>query len=369
MLSPDFVILTAVSYVGLLFLIAYASDSLASRGKEGFLRSPAVYTLSISVYCTSWTFYGAVGTAARSGLEFTAIYIGPTLVFVAWWFLLRKLILISHSQRITSIADFLSSRFGKSSKLAVLVTVIAVISVTPYIALQLKAITASIQAVTVAKGTGDHLGALDELTLALGAAVCMALFTILFGTRNVDAREQHPGVVAAIAFEAVVKLLALLAVGLFVVYGLSNGMGQVYEEAAAAGLDIYEKSPLGSRWVALIVLSGAAVICLPRQFQIAIVENSNENDLRTAGWAFPAYLFLMSIFTAPIAFYGLATMPAGSNPDMFVLTLPMSAGYDGLALFAFIGGFSSATSMIIVASIALSIMVSNHIILPMVLRG
>lgn len=369
MLSPDFVILTAVSYVGLLFLIAYASDSLASRGKEGFLRSPAVYTLSISVYCTSWTFYGAVGTAARSGLEFTAIYIGPTLVFVAWWFLLRKLILISHSQRITSIADFLSSRFGKSSKLAVLVTVIAVISVTPYIALQLKAITASIQAVTVAKGTGDHLGALDELTLALGAAVCMALFTILFGTRNVDAREQHPGVVAAIAFEAVVKLLALLAVGLFVIYGLSDGMGEIYEEAAAAGLDIYEKSPLGSRWVALIVLSGAAVICLPRQFQIAIVENSNENDLRTAGWAFPAYLFLMSIFTAPIAFYGLATMPIGSNPDMFVLTLPMSAGYDGLALFAFIGGFSSATSMIIVASIALSIMVSNHIILPLVLRG
>src|SRR5690606_16434747 len=179
----------------------------------------------------------------------------------------------------------------------------------------------------------------------------------------------HPGVVAAIAFEAVVKLLALLAVGLFVVYGLGGDMGQIYENAAAAGLDIYEKSPLGSRWVALVVLSGAAVICLPRQFQIAIVENSNENYLRTAGWAFPAYLLLMSLFTAPIAFYGLATMPAGSNPDMFVLTLPMSAGYDSLALFAFIGGFSSATSMIIVASIALSIMVSNHIILPLALRG
>jgi Na+/proline symporter/nitrogen-specific signal transduction histidine kinase len=369
MLSPDFVILTAVGYVGLLFLIAYTSDALANRGRESFLRSPVVYTLSISVYCTSWTFYGAVGTAARSGLEFTAIYIGPTLVFVGWWFFLRKLILISHSQRITSVADFLSSRFGKSSKLAVLVTLIAVISVTPYIALQLKAITSSIQAVTVAKGGGDHLAALDELTLALGVAICMALFTILFGTRNVDAREQHPGVVAAIAFEAIVKLLALLAVGVFVVFGLGGGMGQIYENAAGAGFDIYEQSPLGSRWVALLVLSAAAVICLPRQFQITVVENSDENYLRTAGWAFPAYLLLMSIFTAPIAFYGLATMPAGSNPDMYVLTLPMSAGYDSLALFAFIGGFSSATSMIIVASIALSIMVSNHIILPLALRG
>jgi len=369
MLSPDFVILTAVGYVGLLFLIAYMSDALANRSRGSFLQSPVVYTLSISVYCTSWTFYGAVGTAARSGLEFTAIYIGPTLVFVGWWFLLRKLILISHAQRITSVADFLSSRFGKSSKLAILVTLIAVISITPYIALQLKAITSSIQAVSVAKGGADHLAAMDELSLALGVAVGMALFTVLFGTRNVDAREQHPGVVAAIAFEAVVKLLALLAVGFFVVYGLGGGMGEIYENAAAAGFDIYEQSPLGSRWVALLVLSGAAVICLPRQFQITVVENSDENYLRTAGWAFPAYLLLMSIFTAPIAFYGLATMPAGSNPDMYVLTLPMSAGYDGLALFAFIGGFSSATSMIIVASIALSIMVSNHIILPLALRG
>src|SRR5690606_16356286 len=169
MLSPDFVILTAVSYVGLLFLIAYASDSLASRGREGFLRSPAIYTLSISVYCTSWTFYGAVGTAARSGLEFTAIYIGPTLVFVGWWFLLRKLILISHSRRIASVADSLSSRFGKSRKLAERVALIAVVSVTPYIALQLKAITSSIQAVSAATGGADHLATLDELTLALGA--------------------------------------------------------------------------------------------------------------------------------------------------------------------------------------------------------
>ena len=369
MLSPDFVILTGVAYVGLLFLIAWVSDQHTHSGYARFLRSPGVYTLSISVYCTSWTFYGAVGTAARSGLEFMAIYMGPTIVFVGWWFLLRKLIRISHSQGITSVADFLSSRFGKSSRLAVLVTLIAVISVTPYVALQLKAITTSIQAVSVAKGGEDHLARLDELTLAFGVAVGMAMFTILFGTRNVDAREQHPGVVAAIAFEAVVKLVALLAVGVFVVYGLGGGMSKVYAQAVAAGLEIHEQAPFGSRWVAVLVLSACAVICLPRQFQITVVESSNENHLRTAGWAFPTYLLLMSIFTMPIALYGLATMPAGSNPDMFVLTLPMSAGYDALALFAFIGGFSSATSMIIVASIALSIMVSNHIVLPLMLRG
>jgi len=369
MLSLDYVILIAMAYIGLLFLIAYTSDAFAHHRIGRFLHSPMVYTLSIAVYCTSWTFYGAVGTAARSGLEFTAIYIGPTLVFVGWWFLLRKLLIISHSQRITSVADFLSSRFGKSSQLAILVTIIAVVSVTPYVALQLKAITSSIQAVTVSREGAGNLGSFDELTLALGVAVCMALFTILFGTRHVDAREQHPGVVAAIAFEATVKLFALLAVGIFVVYGLGGGMGEVYRKAAEAGLEIYEKSPFGSRWVALLVLSASAVICLPRQFQITIVENSDENFLRTAGWAFPAYLLLMSIFTAPIALYGLATMPAGSNPDMYVLTLPMAAGWEGLALFAFIGGFSSATSMIIVASIALSIMVSNHIVLPLVLRG
>ncbi len=370
MLSPDFVILTAVAYVCLLFVVAYVSDARASQGKAGFLRSPLVYTLSISVYCTSWTFYGAVGTAARDGLEFVAIYMGPTLVFVGWWFILRKLVWVCHSQGITSIADFLSSRFGKSSSLAVLVTLIAMVTITPYIALQLKAITTSIQTVSSARGHGDRLAGLDDVSLALGAAIGMALFTIFFGTRNVDVREQHLGVVAAIAFEAAVKLLALIAVGLFVVFGMSDGLGDVYARAVEAGFDVHEREPFGSRWVALLILSASAIICLPRQFHITVVENSNEEYLRTAGWAFPAYLMLMSVFTLPIALYGLATMPAGSNPDMFVLTLPMAAGQDGLALFAFIGGFSSATSMIIIASIALSIMVSNHIVLPLALsRG
>jgi Na+/proline symporter/nitrogen-specific signal transduction histidine kinase len=365
MLSSEFVIAIAIGYVGLLFLIAYVSDRRSRAGKAGFLRSPFVYTLAISVYCTSWTFYGAVGSAARNGLEYLAIYLGPTMVFIGWWFVLRRLVRISHNQRITSIADLLSSRFGKSSRLAVLITVIAVIGIAPYIALQLKAVTSSIHAIS---GVGGRtIGGIDEVSLALAVAAGMALFTILFGTRNVDAKEQHLGVVAAIAFEAIVKLAAVVAIGIFVVY-VGGGLEAIFSRAEAAGHDIYSIGTFDDRWIAMNVLSAAAILCLPRQFQITVVENSDENHLRTASWAFPGYLLLMSLFTLPIALFGLTSMPAGSNPDMFVLTLPLAAGQEGLALFSFIGGFSSATSMIIVESIALSIMVSNHIVMPLVLR-
>ncbi|RYE76341.1 MAG: sodium:solute symporter, partial [Hyphomicrobiales bacterium] len=367
-LSADFVIATAMAYVGLLFFIAYIGDRRARKNPGSFLRSPFVYTLAISVYCTSWTFYGAVGSAARNGLEYLAIYLGPTLVFVGWWFVLRKLVRISHMQRLTSVADLLSSRFGKSSRLAVLVTVIAVIGIAPYIALQLKAVTSSIQAIAGASEFGvGSLKGVDDVGLALGVAAAMALFTILFGTRNVDAKEQHHGVVAAIAFEAVVKLAALLAVGVFVIW-VGGGFETIFANAEAKGINIYSEDTFGARWVAMNVLSIAAILCLPRQFQITVVENSDENHLRAASWAFPAYLLLMSLFTLPIALFGLSSMPVGSNPDMFVLTLPLAGGQQGLALFAFIGGFSSATSMIIVEAIALSIMVSNHIVMPIALR-
>ncbi|WP_421950171.1 ATP-binding protein [Pelagibacterium sp.] len=367
-LTSDLVIATAVAYVGLLFVIAYLGDRQTRNRSGGFLRSPFVYTLSISVYCTSWTFYGAVGTAARNGLEYLTIYLGPTIVFVGWWFILRRLVRISHDQRITSIADLLSSRFGKSSTLAVLITVLAVIAIAPYIALQLKAITSSIEAIAGSSEFGrGSLEGWDEVGLAFGVAAGMAVFTILFGTRNVDAKEQHHGVVAAIAFEAVVKLTALLAVGVFVVY-VGGGMDAIFANAETAGLNVHAGETFGDRWISMMVLAAAAIICLPRQFQVTVVENSDEKHLRTASWAFPAYMLAMSLFTLPIALFGLTFMPVGSNPDMFVLTLPLAQGQDALALFAFIGGFSSATSMIILESIALSIMVSNHIVVPIMLR-
>ena len=325
MLSADFVIATGVAYVGLLFLIAYVGDRRARAGKGGFLRSPVIYTLAISVYCTSWTFYGAVGSAARNGLEYLAIYLGPTLVFIGWWFLLRRLVRISHNQRITSVADLLSSRFGKSSRLAVLITIIAVIGIAPYIALQLKAVTSSIQAIAGARAfERGSLGGIDDVGLAFGVAAGMALFTILFGTRNVDAKEQHHGVVAAIAFEAVVKLAALLAVGIFVVYA-GGGFEPIFSRAAEAGIDIYSTQNFDARWVAMNVLSVAAIICLPRQFQVGVVECAEPADVRRARWAFPAYLALFTVLVVPVV--TLAAQLGGAPPggaDMLLPSLPMA---------------------------------------------
>ncbi|WP_417514963.1 ATP-binding protein [Minwuia sp.] len=368
MLTPDIVITIAIGYVGLLFLLAFASDRWARRGQGWIGNSPVIYTLSISVYCTSWTFYGAVGSAARGGLDFATIYLGPTLVFLGWFYLLRKLVRIGHEHRISSIADLISSRYGKSNTLAVLVTLIAVIGTTPYIALQLKAVTSSFEVLSAPASTGfvpaaSSGGFFDGAFLV---AAGMAVFTILFGTRNLEANEQHPGVVAAIAFEALIKLMALVMVGLFVVISI-GGVEQLFDNAAAERL-LQRENMFEGRWIALTVLSATAVLCLPRQFQVTVVENSDERHLRTAGWLFPAYLFLISLFVLPIALGGLTTLPAGSDPDMFVLTLPLAADQEMLALFVFIGGFSSATSMVIVACIALSIMISNHIVMPIVLR-
>ncbi len=357
MLSLNTLIAASLGYAVLLFTIAFWAERRAQAGRIGWLRSPFIYTLSISVYCTGWTFYGAVGSAARNGFEFVTIYLGPTLVFIGWWWLLRKLLRIGRAQRITSIADLISSRYGKSTTLAVLVTLLAVIGSTPYIALQLQSITLSF---SVFESGGN--ANLTAFWVALG----LAAFTILFGTRNVDANERHHGVVTAIAIEAVVKLVALLSVGVFVVWGIADGPADIFAKAPPEMLR--GSSIFSARWVSLTMLSAMAIITLPRMFQVIVVENADEKHLATASWAFPGYLLLMSLFVLPIAIAGNALMPAGANPDLYVLSLPLSQGQENLALFAFLGGFSSATSMVIIAAIALSTMVSNHIIMPLWLR-
>jgi Na+/proline symporter/signal transduction histidine kinase len=354
MLSVDLLLGVCLGYVTLLFALAFYVDRRARQGHAKWIQSPIIFTLSISVYCTSWTFYGAVGSAARNGLEFITIYLGPTLVFIGWWFLLRKLVRIGKVHRITSIADLISSRYGKSSSIAVIVTLMALLATTPYIALQLQSVTRSYQAI---------VGEVDVTLSAFVIASGMVLFTILFGTRNVDANERHHGVVAAIAVEAVIKLAALLAVGLFVVFGVAGGVGEVFEnvdtEVIYGAGNIFD-----ARWVTLTFLSATAIICLPRQFQVTVVENVDERHLVTASWMFPLYLFGMCLFVMPIAIAGLKFLPEGANPDLYVLTLPLSLGREDLALLAFLGGFSSATSMVIVAAIAVSTMVSNHIVVP-----
>ena len=359
MLTFNILVAASAAYVALLFAVAFWAERRARAGRLGWLRSPLVYTLSISVYCTAWTFYGAVGSAARNGLEFVTIYLGPTLVFIGWWWLLRKLLRIGRTQRITSIADLISSRYGKSATLGVVVTLLAVIGSTPYIALQLQSITTSFSVFSPSDGTGFA----DENVSAFWIAAVLAVFTILFGTRNVDANERHHGVVTAIALEAVVKLFALLAVGIFVVWGIGDGPAGIFARMSPEMLQT--DRIFSSRWVALTFLSATAIITLPRMFQVTIVENSDERHLSVASWAFPLYLFLMSLFVLPIAIAGQSILPAGSNPDLFVLTVPLAEGQNALALFAFLGGFSSATSMVIVAAIALSTMVSNHIIMPL----
>jgi Na+/proline symporter/signal transduction histidine kinase len=360
MLSFNFIVSISLIYVAGLFAIAYIAENRASRGEMGFLRSPLVYTLSISVYSTAWTFYGAVGSAARNGLEFVAIYLGPTLVFIGWWWFLRKLIRVGRTQRITSIADLISSRYGKSNSLAVIVTLLAVIGTTPYIALQLQSITVSFSAFTA--GVSGEASAPEAASTAFWVAAGLALFTVLFGTRSVDANERHHGVVTAIAVEAVVKLVALLAVGAFVVWGVASGPADIFSRIDPELL--HGRQIFSGRWVTLVFLSATAIVCLPRMFQVVVVENSAERHLATASWAFPLYLFLMSLFVLPIAIAGLDLLPAGANPDLFVLTVPLAQNQDALAMLAFLGGFSSATSMVIVAAIALSTMVSNHVVMP-----
>ncbi|SMH31849.1 ATP-binding protein [Maritimibacter sp. HL-12] len=361
-MNSNVLISVSLVYVAFLFLVAFGADKWARAGRGAWLRSPIVYTLSLSIYCTAWTFYGAVGYAARSGLEFVTIYLGPTLVMVGWWWILRKLVRIGRAQRITSVADLISSRYGKSNLLGVIVTTLAVVGTTPYIALQLQSVTLSL-AVFSAEDSGTGLVTSDAPATALWVAAGLAVFTVMFGTRNLDVNERHHGVVTAIAVEAVVKLVALLAVGIFVVWGLSGGAANVARMIDASPIAEWQLD--GGRWAALTFLSAAAFLTLPRMFQVLVVENVDENQLATASWAFPLYLFLMSLFVVPIAVVGLARLPEGSNPDLFVLTLPLAEGHNGLAMLAFLGGFSSATSMVIVAAIALSTMVSNHIVMPL----
>lgn len=358
MASLNLLVSVCLGYVALLFFVAFAADRLAATGRSTWLRSPLIYTLSLSIYCTAWTFYGAVGYAARSGLEFVTIYLGPTLVMVGWWWGLRKLVRIGRSQRVTSIADLISSRYGKSNTLAICVTILAVISVTPYIALQLQSITLSFSIFSDADPSAGY----NETASVFWVASGLAAFAILFGTRNLDANERHHGVVTAIALEAIVKLVALLAVGIFVVWGVAGGIGPTMARIDASEIGQWQVN--GGRWATITFLAAAAFVCLPRMFQVMVVENDDERHLRTAAWAFPLYLLLMSLFVVPIAVVGLDLLPKGSNPDLFVLTVPLSQGQEGLAMLSFLGGFSSATSMVIVAAMALSTMVSNHIVMP-----
>jgi Na+/proline symporter/nitrogen-specific signal transduction histidine kinase len=368
------ILLVSGGYLAVLFAIAYLGDRRAEMGRS-IINSPYIYTLSIAVYCTAWTFYGSVGRAAASGLGFLPIYLGPTLMACLWWFVLRKMLRITKAYGITSIADFIASRYGKSSLLAGLVTIVALVGVMPYISLQLKAVSTSVAVILeypVLRPPGSADTAPFWRDLALYVALLLAAFSILFGTRHIDATEHHQGMVAAVAFESVIKLFAFISVGLFVTYGIFAGATDVFAQAMAAGhghLLTFAAAGLSlTDWVALNFLAAMAVLFLPRQFQVAVIENINEDHLTKAIWLFPLYLLVINLFVLPIALAGLLRLEGGADADFFVLILPMAEGQSLLTLFAYVGGLSAATAMVIVACVALSTMICNDLIMPVLLR-
>ena len=374
--TAPIIVLASFAYLGLLFAIAYYGDKRADAGRS-IIANPYIFALSLAVYCTSWTFYGSVGRAATSGIGFLPIYLGPTLMAALWWYVMLKIIRISKQNRITSIADFIASRYGKSQVLGGLVTIIAVVGIIPYIALQLKAISNTFSIILHVPEVAAL--AKENPPIFLGdntfyIAMLLAAFTILFGTRHLDATERHEGLVAAVAFESLVKLLAFIAVGVFVTFWLYDGFGDIFSRAAqvpelGALLTFGGAAGNYTTWASLTFLSMAAIMFLPRQWQVTVVENVDERHLTKAIWLFPLYLLAINIFVLPIALGGLMHFPSGTvDADTFVLTLPLAENAPWLALFAFIGGLSAATGMVIVETIALSTMVCNDLVMPVALR-
>jgi Na+/proline symporter len=370
MLQGWVVVGIALAYIGFLFAVASFGDRSRARWGERASR-PLIYPLSLAVYCTSWTFFGSVGLSSRQGFDFLTIYIGPVLMIGLCFPLILKIVRLAKQQNITSIADFIAARYGKSQMVAAIVTLVAVIGAVPYIALQLKAVSSSLLTIL-----GQPTSAAAQVPmigdLALLVAITMAAFAVLFGTRHIDATEHQEGLMLAIATESLIKLIAFLVVGLFVLFYMFNGPMDLIAKASEKGniLPIFTSGLNTTNWITMTLLSFLCIVLLPRQFHVTVVENNREDELRRAVWLFPLYLVLINLFVIPIAIAGLVTFPKGSvDSDMFVLALPLSAGSDVLAMIAFIGGLSAATAMVIVESVAVAIMVSNDIVVPLALRA
>ncbi|MFB2549738.1 PAS domain-containing hybrid sensor histidine kinase/response regulator [Ensifer soli] len=369
MLSASVIFASAFAYLTLLFAVASYGDR-KTRGRPPVTRGrPLVYALSLAIYCTSWTYFGGVGLAAEHGLEFTGIYIGPILMFTLGLPLIRRIIQLAKAEKLTSVADFIAARYGKNPAVAAIVALISLIGAIPYIALQLKAVSSSVSAMidTSEYGFGSGPASID---LPLLVTLFLACFAIVFGTRHTDATEHQDGLILAISMESVVKLVAMLAAGAYVLFVLFDGPGDLWTQALAhpkAVAALQYDTPL-PRWLLLIGLSCVAIIMLPRQFHVTVVENRTDAELRTAGILFPLYLVAINLAVLPVALAGILKFSGTGEADLYLLTLPLAGDVPLLTLFTFIGGFSAATAMVIVASVALSIMVSNDIVMPVFLR-
>ena len=360
------VIAAAVGYIGLLFLVASYGDRLApaQRGRAGGF----IYPLSLAIYCTSWTFFGSVGFASRTSIEFLAIYVGPILMIGFGTPLLRRVIHLAKSQNITSIADFIAARYGKSQAVAATVALIAIVGSVPYIALQLKALASSLETMLADDSMIGKIPLIGDMALLVTMA--MAVFAVLFGTRQTNATEHQHGLMLAVATELIVKLVAFMAAGAFVTFWMFSP-GDLIERAMKtpeAARAIGYAPSLGN-FLTMTLLSFCAIVLLPRQFHVSVVENAGSAEVSRARWLFPLYLVAINIFVIPIALAGLITFPFGAvDSDMYVLALPIEANAPWLSVGVFVGGLSAATAMVIVECVALAIMVSNDIVAPLVLQ-
>jgi signal transduction histidine kinase len=368
-MSFGIIFLFSIAYLLLLFGVALWAER---RSDKSPTNNPYIYALSLAVYCTAWTFYGSVGRAANSGIEFLTIYLGPTLIMPLWWLVMRKIIRICRVQNITNMADFIAARYGKSATLGALVTLFMVLGIVPYISIQIKAITDSYY-ILWQGGTGNYdLPSGSAWNGIEGASLyftcLLAVFSLWFGTRTAQTTKQNKGMVTTIAFESVIKLLTFLIVGIYVTYGIFGGLGDIFSQIQAHSnmqkMLLMNGETAYYNWFILILLSGTAIMFLPRQFQVAVVENTDEKHLDKAIWLFPLYLLLINLFVLPIAFGGKLLLGDAVNADNYMLAIAMNKGNHVVAMLAYLGGFSAATGMIIVETIALSLMISNNLIMP-----
>src|ERR1700739_3872187 len=360
------VIATAFSYIGLLFFVAHYGDRLSptQRGRAGMF----IYPLSLAIYCTSWTFFGSVGFATRTSTDFLAIYIGPILMIGVCAPLLRRVIHLAKTQNITSIADFIGARYGKSQAVAATVALIAIVGSIPYIALQLKAMASSLETILSEDQAISRIPILGDI--ALMVTLAMAAFAVLFGTRQTDATEHQHGLMLAIATESIVKLVAFLAAGAFVTFWMFDPQELIHRAMKTPeAVRAIDYVPSVGNFLTMVLLSFCAIMLLPRQFHVSVVENSSDAEVGRARWLFPLYLVAINLFVIPIALAGLVTFPFGAvDSDMYVLALPIEGNAPLLSIGVFIGGLSAATAMVIVECVALSVMVSNDIVVPLVLQ-
>lgn len=372
-LPTELIAFIAIAYVSVLFFIAYRGDQ---KPESGFFarHKTLIYSLSLAVYCSSWTFFGAVGSAARSGWDFFAIYLGPILVFIFGYRFIQRIIIISKQYSITSVSDFLSSRYGKSRNIAVLATFIAVIGSLPYISLQLHAISIGFSTLTTPPNSIEHFRTAESIwsDTAFYGALILALFGILFGTRHLSATEHHRGMMNAIAFESIVKLIAMLLVGLYatqLLFSQFDWQQLIHQPFELMSIGTENSHFSWADFSTKLLLSMGAIILLPRQFQVTVVEAEDHQQMKSARWLLPIYLLLISLLVVPISLAGLLLLPAGSNADFFVLHLPQQNSQFSLAMIVFVGGISAATGMVIVATISLSTMVCNDVVMPLLIRS